>query len=36
MATLQALNTIKQINVIVVPDEDVELFAEYIGKKPVF
>lgn len=35
MATLQALNTIKQADVILAPDGDAKLFAEYIGEKPV-
>ncbi|MFV9644538.1 MAG: SAM-dependent methyltransferase [Desulfobacterales bacterium] len=34
-ATLQALNTIKRMDIIVAPDKHVNLFAEYIGNKPV-
>jgi precorrin-4 methylase len=34
-ATLQALNTIKQMDVIVAPDKHVKLFAEYVGSKPI-
>lgn len=35
MATLQALNTIKEMDVILASDKDTKLFAEYIGGKPV-
>jgi precorrin-4 methylase len=35
MATLQALNMIEQMDAIVAPDNDVKLFAEYVGEKPV-
>jgi len=35
MATLQALNTIKRMDVIIAPDGDVKLFEDYIDKKPV-
>jgi precorrin-4/cobalt-precorrin-4 C11-methyltransferase len=35
MATLQALNTIRQMDAIIAPEQHVKLFAEYIGKKPV-
>ena len=34
-ATLQALNTIRQMDVIVAPDRHVKLFAEYVGNKPI-
>jgi len=34
-ATLQALNTIKQMDVIAAPEQHIKLFAEYIGDKPV-
>ena len=34
-ATLQALNTIKRMDIIVAPDQHVKLFAEYVGSKPV-
>jgi precorrin-6B methylase 1 len=34
-ATLQALNTIKQMDVIAAPDKHVKLFAEYVGNKPI-
>jgi precorrin-4 methylase len=34
-ATLQALNTIKQMDIIVAPEQHIKLFAEYIGDKPV-
>jgi len=35
MATLQALNTIKQMDAIIAPEQHVKLFTEYIGNKPV-
>jgi len=35
MATLQALNTIKQMDAIIAPEQHVKLFSEYIGDKPV-
>jgi precorrin-4 methylase len=35
MATLQALNTIKQVDVIVASNEHVRLFEDYVGDKPV-
>ncbi len=35
MATLQALNTIKQMDAIIAPEQHLKLFAEYIGDKPV-
>ena len=34
-ATLQALDTIKRMDVIVAPDQHVKLFREYVGNKPV-
>lgn len=34
-ATLQALDTIKRMDVIVAPDKHVKLFADYVGDKPV-
>ncbi len=34
-ATLQALDTIRRMDVIVAPDQHVKLFAEYVGSKPV-
>ena len=35
MATLQALDIIKQVDAVVAPDKHVKLFAEYIEGKPV-
>jgi len=35
MATLQALNTIKQMDIIISSDKHAKLFAEYIGNKSV-
>ncbi|QTA92584.1 SAM-dependent methyltransferase [Desulfonema magnum] len=35
MATLQALDTIKQMDTIIAPEQHVKLFSEYIGDKPV-
>jgi precorrin-4 methylase len=35
MATLQALETIKQMDIIIAPDQHVQLFADYVGDKPV-
>lgn len=34
-ATLQALDTIKRMDVIIAPDKHVKLFAEYIGNKSI-
>ncbi len=34
-ATLQALDTIKRMDVIAAPDQHVKLFREYVGNKPV-
>lgn len=34
-ATLQALDTMKRMDIIVAPDEHVKLFVEYVGTKPV-
>ncbi|MCK4486775.1 MAG: hypothetical protein KAU38_08455 [Desulfobacterales bacterium] len=34
-ATLQALDTIKRMDVIVAPDKHVKLFADYVANKPV-
>ena len=34
-ATLQALDTLKQMDVLVAPDKQIHLFAEYAGQKPV-
>ena len=34
-ATLQALDTLKQMEVIVAPQKQVDLFSEYVGQKPV-
>jgi precorrin-4 methylase len=34
-ATLQALDTLKQMDVIVAPQKQIHLFAEYVGQKPV-
>ena len=33
-ATLQALDTLKQMDVIVAPDKQIHLFAQYVGQKP--
>ena len=35
MATLQALNTIRQMDAIIAPEDHVKLFGEYIGDKPI-
>lgn len=35
MATLQALDTIRQMDMIIAPDQHVKLFVEYIGGKPI-
>ena len=35
MATLQALETIKQMDALIAPDEHVQLFADYVWDKPV-
>ena len=35
MATLQALDMIKRMDVIIAPEKHVKLFAEYVGNKPV-
>lgn len=35
MATLQALETIRKMDVIVAPDQHLKLFAEYVGETPV-
>ncbi len=35
MATLQALNTIKEVDAIVASEEHLKLFEEYVGDKPV-
>ncbi len=35
MATLQAVDTIRQMDVIIAPEQHVKLFAEYVGDKPI-
>ncbi|ODS35247.1 MAG: tetrapyrrole methylase [Candidatus Altiarchaeales archaeon WOR_SM1_79] len=35
MATIQALETIKQVNAIIASNDHVELFADYVGNKPI-
>ncbi|HKI49544.1 MAG TPA: tetrapyrrole methylase, partial [Desulfobacteria bacterium] len=34
-ATLQALDTLRRMDVIVAPQKQIHLFAEYVGQKPV-